>query len=360
MKVDLRQVTVRELVNGYDDDGEGGVVGYGGKLDIRPPYQREFVYGEKERNAVINTLSKDFPLNVMYWAVRDDGNYEIIDGQQRTISIAQYVEGDFSHDGRYFHNLLDDESARVLDYKLMIYVCEGTDSERLDWFQTINIAGLELTPQELRNAVYSGSWLSDAKQDFSRSGCRAYEIGRHYINGQVNRQKYLETAISWISGGDVEDYMAQHQHDADAVELWDHFESVIEWVESVFAVKRREMKGVGWGSLYADFKDASIDPKAVEKEIQRLIDDEDVTSHRGIYPYILTRDEKHLSIRTFPDVVKRRVYERQKGKCKMCGDDFDIKAMHADHIKPWSDGGKTEERNCQMTCRKCNLKKGSL
>jgi hypothetical protein len=183
MKIELKEITVRELADGYQDNAEAGVFGYGGKLDIRPPYQREFIYGPKERDAVINTVTKDFPLNVMYWAVREDGNFEIIDGQQRTISVCQYVTGDFSFQQLYFHNLPDDKQAQILDYKLMVYQCTGTDSERLDWFRTINIAGKPLTDQELKNAVYAGSWVSDAKRYFSKTGCAAYQIGQDYLNG---------------------------------------------------------------------------------------------------------------------------------------------------------------------------------
>ncbi|WP_286476442.1 MULTISPECIES: DUF262 domain-containing protein [Empedobacter] len=169
MKIELKEITIRELTQNYQDNEENGVVGFGGKLDIRPPYQREFVYKDKQREAVIDTVTKDFPLNVMYWAVREDGNYEVIDGQQRTISICQYVNGDFAHFFRYFHNLQKDEQEQILNYKLMVYFCSGTDSEKLKWFQTINIAGEKLTDQELRNAVYSGSWVSDAKRYFSKN-----------------------------------------------------------------------------------------------------------------------------------------------------------------------------------------------
>ena len=207
MKIELLDLTVQELVEDYEDDGDGGVTGYGGKLDIRPPFQREFFYKDKERNAVIDSILKGFPLNVMYWADREDGTFEIIDGQQRTISIAQYVDGDFSIEGKYFHNLPSDKANLILNYKLMVYVCSGTDSEKLEWFKTINIAGQELTNQELRNAVYAGTWLSDAKRYFSRSGCVAYQIGNAYLKGKVNRQEYLETAIKWISGDSIEDYM---------------------------------------------------------------------------------------------------------------------------------------------------------
>ena len=213
MKIELLNLTVREIVEDYEDAGEGGVTGYGGKLDIRPPFQREFIYNDKERNAVIDSILKGFPLNVMYWADREEGTFEIIDGQQRTISVAQYVDGDFSIEGKYFHNLPSDKQELILDYKLMVYVCTGTDSEKLEWFKTINIAGKKLTPQELRNAVYAGTWLSDAKRYFSRNSCTAYKIGNAYVKGSPIRQEYLETVIKWVSKGSIEDYMGKHQHD---------------------------------------------------------------------------------------------------------------------------------------------------
>ena len=250
MNIELKEITVDQLTNGYVDNEEGGVIGYDGKLDIRPPYQREFIYKDKQRDAVINTIIKDFPLNVMYWAVREDGNYEVIDGQQRTISICQFVEGDFAFKNRYFHNLQQDEKDKILNYKLMVYLCSGTDSEKLEWFRTINIAGEKLTDQELRNAVYSGSWVSDAKRYFSKSGCAAYGIGSDYLSGSPIRQEYLETAIKWISKNDIEAYMAEHQHDPNASALWIYFQSVITWVQSTFTKKRKFMKSVNWGELY--------------------------------------------------------------------------------------------------------------
>src|SRR4051794_23104832 len=204
MDIELTAVTVRELTEGYENsDEEGGVIGFDGALNIRPAYQREFIYKDKQRDAVIETVFKGYPLNVMYWAVRDEGGYEVIDGQQRTISICQYVAGDFAYEGRYFYNLQADEKDRVLDYELMVYLCSGTDREKLDWFQTINIAGAQLTKQELRNAVYSGPWVTDAKRYFSKTGCPAYGIGSKYVSGELNRQAYLETAISWINEGDI-------------------------------------------------------------------------------------------------------------------------------------------------------------
>ena len=216
MNIELKEITVRELTSGYEDNEEGGVIGYNGKLDIRPPYQREFIYKDKQRDAVIDTITKDFPLNVMYWAVREDGNFEVIDGQQRTISIAQFVEGDFAYNSRYFHNLQKDEKEQILNYKLMVYLCTGEDSEKLEWFETINIAGEKLTDQELKNAVYSGSWVSDAKRYFSKSNCAAYSLGGDYLNGSAIRQDYLETTIKWISNDDIKCYMAKNQHEPNA------------------------------------------------------------------------------------------------------------------------------------------------
>ena len=220
MKIQLKEITIKELAEGYQDNANEGVVGYGGKLDIRPPYQREFIYKDKQRDAVIDTVKKEFPLNVMYWAVRDDGNFEIIDGQQRTISICQYLNGDFSFDFLFFHNLQNDEKEQILNYKLMVYFCEGTDKEKLNWFETINIAGEKLTKQELRNAVFSGSWVTDAKRYFSKNGCVATQIGSDYLSGSAIRQEYLETAIDWISKGNIEIYMGKHQHDQNASPLF--------------------------------------------------------------------------------------------------------------------------------------------
>lgn len=358
MKIELHEITVRDLVAGYMDDGEGGVVGYGGKLDIRPPYQREFVYTGKQRDAVIETINKGFPLNVMYWSVRGDGKYEVIDGQQRTISIAQYVEGDFSFEGRYFRNLQDDEQQEILAYRLMVYHCTGTDSERLNWFRTINIAGEKLTDQELRNAVFAGSWVSDAKRYFSRTNGAAYHIGQSYLKGKPIRQDYLEAAIRWISDDNIEDYMGRHQHDDDAGPLWEHFQKVIDWTRSVFVKKRSEMRRVDWGALYRAHKGRHLDPAEIEQETAKLMADFDVTDKPGIYTYILTRDERHLNIRTFTEPMRRSAYERQAGVCPHCGETFAISDMHGDHIRPWSKGGPTEAGNCQMLCGPCNQTKG--
>lgn len=357
MKIELEEITVRELANGYVDNAEAGVVGYGGKLDIRPPYQREFIYKDKQRDAVIHTLTRNFPLNVMYWAVRDDGNFEIIDGQQRTISVCQYVNGDFAYEMRYFHNLQNDEQEQILNYKLMVYLCSGTDSERLDWFRTINIAGEQLTDQELRNAVYAGSWVSDAKRHFSKNGCPAYGMGGDYLSGSPIRQDFLETTIRWISNDAIEPYMAKNQHEPNANELWLYYQSVINWVKAVFPTYRREMKGIPWGVLYNAFKDKKLDAKKLENEIAKLMEDEDISNKKGIYSYVLTRNEKHLNIRAFSPNQKREAYERQKGICVVCKEHFEIEDMEADHITPWHEGGKTSAENCQLLCKEDNRRK---
>jgi hypothetical protein len=357
MKIELKEITVRELAEGYVDNAENGVTGYAGRLDIRPPFQREFIYKDKQRDAVINTITKDFPLNVMYWAVREDGNFEVIDGQQRTISVCQYINGDFAYLNLYFHNLKNDRQEQILDYKLMVYVCSGADSEKLEWFKTINIAGEKLTDQELRNAVYAGPWVSDAKRYFSKTGCAAFQIGSNYLSGSAIRQEYLEKAIDWISKGKIEDYMSKHQHDPNAGALWIYFQSVISWVKTTFTVYRKEMKGVEWGTLYNQFKDVVYDTNKLELEILKLIDDDDVQSVKGIYNYVLTGDERQLNLRQFDDKTKRKVYERQKGICVKCGGQFTLNEMEADHIKPWHESGKTLESNCQLLCKDDNRRK---
>lgn len=368
MKIKLNKILVREVVEGYRDNAEEGVVGYSGKLDIRPKYQREFVYKDTQRDAVIDTVRNGFPLNVMYWVVRDDGGgYEVLDGQQRTISLAQYVSGEFSvnFNGRLamFHNLTKEEQDQILNYELMIYFCEGTDKERLDWFQVINIAGEKLTDQEIRNAVYTGPWLSDAKLKFSKSNCAGYLLandGGTLLKGSPIRQEYLETALSWINNGNVADYMAKHQHDTNANELWEYFQNVIAWTRKTFINYRKEMASVNWGELYNLFKDKKLDANALESEVAKLMQDEDVTKKSGIYPYVLTRQEKHLSIRAFNDKMKREAYERQKGICTKCKKHFAIEEMEADHITPWHEGGKTTTENCQMLCKLDNRTKSGV
>lgn len=386
MKIELQRIPVRDLVEGYEDNDEQGVRAYGDRLDVRPPYQREFVYKDRQRDAVIETLRRDFPLNVMYWAVVDDPSddgveFEIIDGQQRTISICQYVEGDFSIeiDGNQmaFHNLQDDQQEKILDYELMVYLCQGTDSEKLEWFKTINIAGEELTDQELRNAVYHGPWVSAAKRYFSKTGCPAYAIASDYMTGSPIRQDYLETAILWINGGKVDEYMRDHQHDTNASELWLYFKSVIDWVETTFPKKRSQMKSVKWGPLYNQYKNASLDPIKLEDRVSTLMADIDVKNKRGIYEFLLAGevDTKLLDVRVFDEKTKLAAYGQQTkvaeaagiSNCPMCAGGsnnnasrvYELSEMDADHVTAWSKNGVSDLSNCEMLCVPHNRSKGN-
>ena len=390
MKIELHKITVRELTEGYVDNQEAGVKAYGGKLDVRPPFQREFVYNDKERDAVIDTIVNNFPLNVMYWSVREPWNadvpvhndvqdededvrtprYEIIDGQQRTISICQYVNGDFAHLFRYFDNLTKEEKDQILNYELYIYRCTGTDKEKLKWFKTINIAGKKLTNQELLNAVYASPWLSDAKRYFSKSNCGAYLMGNKYLTGSPIQQDYLETVLRWAADANktasgtlaplsIEQYMAEHSiKDSDATALWLYFQQVINWVQAKFKY-RSVMKGVDWGAIYNKYGEEHINIEEMEQRISALIQDSDVGNQKGIYWYVFDADERHLQIRAFDGNTKRRQYEKQQGICPICGKHFELEQMEADHITPWSQGGHTTPDNCQMLCRDCNRRKSS-
>lgn len=366
MKISLHEIPVRQLVEGYRDSQEEGVTGYGGRLNIRPKYQREFVYQDQQRNAVIDTLRRGFPLNVMYWCVNDQGTYEVLDGQQRTISICQYVTGEFSINEEYFFTLTAEQQQQILDYRLMVYFCEGTDSEKLNWFRTINIAGERLTDQELRNAVYTGPWHTSAKRYFSKTGCAGKALSDKYVKAKCIRQELLEQALEWIAdaeglaGNDpVRQYMADHQRDANANALWLYFQQVIAWVQATFPTYRREMKGLPWGKLYNQYKDTPLDTAALEQEVAHLMQDDEVQRKSGIYEYVLSHDERKLSLRTFDRSTARTAYEQQQGICPRCGKHFDIDDMEADHITPWSKGGKTVADNCQMLCQACNRRKSN-
>ena len=370
MNIDRIQLKVSDLIDGYEErgtDGIEGIVAYGGKLDVRPPYQREYVYAPKERDEVIRTIKKGFPLNIMYWYKTESGNYELMDGQQRTISICRYAaesERTFAVDEKYYFNLESDIQQTINDYPLDIYICNGSPSEVHEWFKIINIAGKPLTPQELRNTAYTGSWLSDAKLHFSKPTCAAYNMAKGYMTGSPIRQEYLETAISWIAARDglpsIEAYMALHQHDENANQIWIYFKRVIEWVQTIFPVYRNKMKGIDWGLLYNTYKDAELDPDALEAEVKALMSDDDVTNQAGIYSYVLTGNEKYLSIRAFSDTMKRQAYERQNGICPKCNEHFEYEEMEGDHITPWHAGGKTIAENCQMLCKECNRRKSGI
>ncbi|WP_317372492.1 HNH endonuclease family protein [Helicobacter canis] len=390
MQIDKTEIKIKELVVGYTRDEESSqVIAYAdssgvARLNIRPKYQREFVYKEAQRNAVIDTILKGFPLNIMYWVKNVDFGaeceYEVLDGQQRTISICEYIKGSFSiqwnDKSQYFHTLSKDLQEKFLDYKLNVYVCQGSESEKLEWFKTINIAGETLTSQELRNAVYASVWLSDAKRRFSKPNGLAVLKGAKYLNGSALRQEFLESAIAWKVDSRKDEkiceYMAKNAKDSkNADELWEYFAKVIDWVEMKFEKYRKEMKGLEWGLFYNTYKDKPLDAKELESKIAELMQDDEVGSKKGVYPYLLSGDEKHLSLRAFSESVKRAVYERQGGvcansdghikgvKCPHENEKLELEQMEADHIIPWSKGGKTEKENCQMLCKECNRKKSA-
>jgi hypothetical protein len=381
MTIDLHEITIRDLCASYEDLSiqEEGITGYNGRLNIRPKYQREFVYDEKKRNAVMETVWQGFPLNVMYWVRVGEDQYELLDGQQRTISICSFIAGEYMmvFDGNLlgFNNMTIDQQNRILDYKLQVYICEGSDEEKLKWFQTINIAGEKLTDQEIRNAIYSGSWVTQAKRRFSKTGCVAYKIGSDFMSGSPIRQDYFERALKWIADYQnklstfdfeqsglwtIEKYMAKHQHDTDADEIWQYYQDVIHWTEKLFGRKyKKEMKGVEWGLLYNQYRDTKLTATALGEEIAHLMRDSDVQKKSGIFHYVFDHDIRHLGIRAFDDNTKREVYERQGGICPLCGKHFEIEQMEADHITPWVEGGRTVADNCQMLCRDCNRRKSS-
>lgn len=388
MNINLRPITIRQICEGYVDSSEEGVVGFGGKLDIRPAYQREFVYKDEQRNEVIRTIMRgypdsEFPLNVMYWAQNDDGNFELIDGQQRTLSICQYVNNEFSIeiDGipQNFHNLSDDKKAYFLEYKLQVYICSGSPDEKLEWFSIINIAGEPLTSQELLNANFTGPWLSSAKRYFMKSNSPAYGLASQYVEIEANqsRGKGLETAIKWISDDNIKQYMADHQNDDNADALWYHFRSVIEWVESIFTDYHREMKGINWGYLYKKYRDQTYDSAEISEITQRLFDDPYIKNPKGIYEYVLgdCEHKRLLDIRIFDESVKRGTYAKQtavaqvKGisNCSYCAIGHDanrtkiwaLTDMDADHVSAWSKGGATSPENCEMLCIPHNRAKGN-
>ena len=367
MKIELHEIRSGDVVEGYVDNDEEGVFGYGGKLNIRPKYQREFIYDDDKRQAVIDTVLKGFPLNVMYWVKNEDGTYELLDGQQRTISICQYVNNIFSYRDKLFYSRTQTEQNKILDYKLFIYFCEGNDEERLQWFRTINIAGIKLTEQELRNANYVGPWLTNAKKYFSKTGCPAYKISQNYCKAIVNRQELLELALKWYCNfkkiDKIESYMTAHQFDENADELWLYFSSVIEWVKTKFKVYRREMLGQNWGEMYNEYYNLTLDADKLESEIKKLMVDEEVQNKRGIYMYVLSGKTKYLNLREFDNNIKRQVYERQEGVCPVCKREgrkkfvYALEEMEADHIVPWVEGGKTILENCQLLCRDHNRQK---
>ena len=372
MTIKQIEVTVRDITTGYINNEEQGVRGYDGKLDIRPPYQREFIYSDKEQQAVITTVLHGYPLNVMYWVKRSDDAecpYEVMDGQQRTLSLCEYVAGKFSYDFKNFFNLTDDIKNKILDYKLTVYVCEGEASEKLEWFKTINIAGKPLNEQEINNAVYAGPFVSDAKRHFSKSNCGAYRLGKDLVDGTPIRQDFLKRALEWMADHETREgkrqtpvgYMAAHQHDPNANNLWTYFQNVLNWAQTNFDMKRFRciMKGLDWAFYYDKYRSETLDAADLGKRISELMTDGEIQRQKGIIPYVLTGDERFLDLRAFPQNIKLAVWEKQNHICPHCGKEYDFEFMEGDHITPWRDGGRTVIENCQMLCKECNRRKGA-
>ena len=371
MTIKQIEVTVGDIARGYINNEEQGVRGYGGQLDIRPPYQREFIYNENEQQAVISTVLKGYPLNVMYWVRRSEDAecpYEVMDGQQRTLSLCEYVDGKFAYDFKNFFNQPADIQKLILDYPLTIYLCEGEPSEKLEWFKTINIAGKPLNEQEINNAVYAGPFVTDAKRHFSKSNCGAYRLGKDLVNGTPIRQEFLKKALEWMSEHETREgkpqsvvgYMAEHQHDPNANNLWTYFQNVLNWTITNFDLKKfkKIMKGLNWALYYDKYHSTTLDTADLASRISKLILDSDVQKQMGIIPYVLTGDERHLDLRGFPEDIKLAVWEKQHHICPSCQKEFDYEFMEGDHITPWCEGGRTAIENCQMLCRECNRRKG--
>ena len=372
MTITQREVTVGEITQGYINNDEQGVRGYNGLLDIRPPYQREFIYNDKEQQAVINTVLHGYPLNVMYWVKRSEGAecpYEVMDGQQRTLSLCEYVAGKFSFYFKNFFNQPEDVQKKILDYPLTIYVCEGEPSEKLEWFKTINIAGKPLNEQEINNAIYAGPFVSDAKRHFSKSNCGAYRLGKDLVNGTPIRQDFFKKALEWMADHEtrmgkrqsVVGYMSEHQHDPNANNLWTYFQNVLNWAITNFEMKKfkKIMKGLDWALLYDRYHEKTLNTAEMWKQISTLMRDSEIQKQAGIIPYVLTGDEHYLDLRAFPEDIKLAAWEKQNHICPLCGREFDYEFMEGDHITPWREGGRTIVENCQMLCRECNRRKGS-
>lgn len=393
-----QKLTIKDLVNGFIEDTKTGkVTGFGGKLDIRPPYQREFVYELDKQKAVIQTILARYPLNVMYWAKKDDDTFELMDGQQRTISICKYQTDQYSVDvevankrmAKTFSNLGDKKQA-FLNYPVTVYICDGTEDEKLAWFRIINIAGLKLTEQEMRNAIYNGTWATDAKRYFSRVEGEGFSSEGHESNGHtygdyvnvaggkrsekenaVVRQKLFEIVLEWVvddynrknnsTGSDkmtIDNYMDSHRRDSDARELWRYYEDVIEWVKSTFPTYRDFMKTVEWGILYNIYgKSTPID--ADQRVSQIMAKANEISNIKNVYLAVLSGDLKYLNARAFDKRDIARKYAEQNGVCPYCKKKYNEDEMHGDHIRPWSKGGKTEYENLQMLCTECNLKKSN-
>lgn len=385
MKTTLRtNITVREICDGfvYNELEEKGLYGFSGKLVIQPEYQRNYIYGDGKKDvAVIDSLLKEYPLGLIYFNKREDGMLEVLDGQQRITSIGRFVTDKFSIENGgvpyYFSSLPINLQNLIMDSKLLIYICEGTEQEIKEWFKTINIEGKPLKPQELLNAIYSGPFVTLCKEVFSKRNQPIMQKWQSYVQGEVNRQYILERALYWVSKGDIERYMSRHRYDTNIKAIKLHFESIIQWIESVFPTYYEQMRGLEWGKLYDTYHTTPHNPSSVDAEVASLFADNNVEDKKGIFEYVLggKKDTKLLNVRIFSKNDKATVYARQtadaktKGEsnCPLCAHGHDatrtkiwkLEEMDADHVTAWSKGGPTSIANCQMLCKTHNRAKGN-
>ena len=378
--------TVGDICKGfiYDKNEDKGLFGLDGKLIIQPEYQRNYIYGKDKKDvAVVDSLLKGYPLGLIYFVKNNDGMYEVLDGQQRITSFARFVNQSWpfavERDGKpkYFNSLAKDEQDLISNTKLTIYVCEGTPSEIEAWFETINIAGVPLVKQELRNATYHGSFVTLAKEEFSNTSNSKMNMWQTYVKGDPKRQAILETALDWVSDGNIDDYMAQHRNDADIKQLKNHFDTVIDWIDSIFDYTGNEMCGQEWGRLYSTYHKNAYSKAQIAERVSALMEDSQVQNKRGVIEYVLGGESNKtlLNIRVFDEKTKKQVYARQTeaakekdiSNCPLCalGSDnnskriYKLSEMDADHVTAWSKGGATDESNCQMLCKTHNRAKGN-
>lgn len=386
MKTTLRtEITVKDICEGfvYNESEGKGLFGLSGKLTIQPEYQRNYIYADGKRDvAVITSILKGYPLGLIYFNKVNDDKLEVLDGQQRITSFGRYVTGKFAvkdENGmeQYFSGIAADKQAKILEAKLLIYECEGTESEIKEWFRTINIAGVPLNNQELLNAVYSGPFVTFGKAEFSNSQNSNIQKWSAYVSGSANRQEFLERALDWVSKGNIGDYMSRHRFDTNITELKNYFTSVIDWVSSVFNDVESEMRGLEWGRLYEEYHNKAYNPTKVSEEVKKLYGDPYVKNRKGVFEFILggSVDTKLLDVRVFDEATKKSVYTNQTAEaekkgvsnCSHCviGHDankvkiWKLADMDADHVAAWSKGGATDVKNCEILCKTHNRAKGN-
>ena len=386
MKTTLKtDITVKDICAGfiYNELEGKGLFGLSGKLTIQPEYQRNYIYADGKKDvAVIESILKGYPLGLIYFNKVSDELLEVLDGQQRITSFGRFVTNKFAiqdENGmqQYFDGIAADKRAKILKTKLLIYECEGAETEIKDWFKTINIYGVPVNHQEILNAVYSGPFVTLGKTEFSNSQNANIQKWSAYISGSANRQDFLECALDWVSQGNIDDYMSRHRNDKNITELKAYFNSVIDWVSVVFVDVESEMRGLEWGRLYEAHHHTAYNPAKVSQELKKLYGDPYVKNRRGIFEYILggSADTKLLDVRVFDNATKQSVYSTQtakveasgKSNCPLCAIGHDanqnkiwkLNEMDADHVTAWSNGGVTEMKNCQMLCKTHNRAKGN-